>query len=149
MRIALWLHVLGAVVWVGGMFFAHFALRPAAQALPPPQRLALLQATLARFVRWAALAIVAILASGTWLIHAHGGMAAMNAGVHTMTALGIAMTAIYVMLVVGPLRRLSAAVAAGTWEVAGAAMAQVRRLVGINLVLGLATITIAFLVGQG
>ena len=44
------LHLLGVVVWVGGMFFAHMALRPAAtELLEPPQRLPLLQATLMRF----------------------------------------------------------------------------------------------------
>ena len=41
MRIALWLHLLATVVWVGGMFFAHVALRPAVAALPPPVRLPL------------------------------------------------------------------------------------------------------------
>ena len=36
------LHVLSIVVWVGGMVFAHFFLRPAAMELPPPQRVPLL-----------------------------------------------------------------------------------------------------------
>jgi len=36
------LHVLAAVVWVGGMFFAWMVLRPAAvSALQPPERLML------------------------------------------------------------------------------------------------------------
>ena len=55
MQVARWLHLLGVVVWVGGMFFAHMALRP---ALPrrsqPPQRLPLLAATLSRFIAWVA-----------------------------------------------------------------------------------------------
>ena len=33
------LHVLGAVLWVGGMFFALMVLRPSLAALSPPQRL--------------------------------------------------------------------------------------------------------------
>ena len=38
--ILLLLHLSGVIVWVGGMFFAHFCLRPvAALQLPPPQRL--------------------------------------------------------------------------------------------------------------
>ena len=68
MNFARWLHVLGVVVWVGGMFFAHMALRPAALALPPPQRLPLLAATLTRFVAWAGVAVVLILGSGAVLI---------------------------------------------------------------------------------
>lgn len=148
MQAARWLHVLGVVVWVGGMFFAHMALRPAAQALPPPQRLPLLAATLARFVAWAGLAILMVVGSGVALIGLAGGMAAVGASVHAMTAIGLAMTAIYAWLVARPLPQLRAAVAAARWEQAGAAMAGVRRLVAVNLVLGLATITIAIL-GRG
>ena len=36
------LHVLAIVLWIGGMFFAHFFLRPAAAALDPPVRLKLM-----------------------------------------------------------------------------------------------------------
>jgi len=40
LAIAITLHTLSAVIWVGGMFFAHFALRPAANhLLEPPLRL--------------------------------------------------------------------------------------------------------------
>ena len=35
-------HVLFAVLWVGGMAFAILALRPALAVLEPPQRLALI-----------------------------------------------------------------------------------------------------------
>ncbi|MCC7327286.1 MAG: CopD family protein [Burkholderiales bacterium] len=148
MHIARWLHILGVVVWVGGMFFAHMALRPSAQALPPPQRLPLLAATLARFVGWAGVAIAAILGSGAVMIVMMGGFAAVNASVHAMTGLGVLMMLIYGHLALGPLPRLRAAVAEGVWERAGAAMTQVRRLVAVNLVLGLVTLTIAVL-GRG
>jgi len=143
MQLARWLHLLGVVVWVGGMFFAHAALRPAAQALPPPQRLPLLSATLTRFVAWVAAAIVAILGSGVALIVMLGGMTAVGLSVHAMMALGLVMMVIYGYLVASPLRRLRAEVAAGVWERAGAAMGQVRRLVAVNLLLGLLTLTIA------
>lgn len=146
MHIARWLHLLGVVVWVGGMFFAHLALRPAAGALPPPQRLTLLAATLTRFVAWVALAILAILGSGGWLLHAEGGFGAAGPGVQAMTLLGLVMTAIYAYLVARPLPRLRAAVAAADWPAGGAAMATARRLVAVNLLLGLATITVAALV---
>jgi len=35
------LHILGAVVWVGGMFFALLVLRPGLSVLAPAQRLEL------------------------------------------------------------------------------------------------------------
>jgi uncharacterized membrane protein len=145
MQWARWLHLLGVVVWIGGMFFAHMALRPAAQALPPPQRLPLLAATLTRFVRWVGVAIVAILVSGIALIAMVGGMAQVGWWVHVMVAIGIVMMLLYAHLVAAPLKRLRAAVAAEEWERAGAAMGQARKLVAVNLVLGLVTITVAVL----
>ena len=36
------LHVSAAIVWLGGVSFMLFALRPAAMTLPPPQRLPLM-----------------------------------------------------------------------------------------------------------
>jgi uncharacterized membrane protein len=148
MNLARWLHVLGVVVWVGGMFFAHMALRPAALALPPPQRLPLLAATLARFVAWAGVAVVLVLGSGAVLIVSLGGFPAARWPVHAMTAFGIAMSAIYAYIAAFPLQRLRAGVAAADWPGAGAAMARVRQLVAVNLVLGLVTLTIALL-GRG
>ena len=145
MQIARWIHLLGVVVWIGGMFFAHMALRPAALTLPPPQRLPLLAATLTHFLGWVAVAIVGILVSGGALIVMLGGMRGVGPAVHTMTGLGVLMMLIYGHIVAGPFRRLRAAAAAADWAGAGAAMAQVRRWVGINLVLGLVTITVAVL----
>lgn len=145
MQIALWLHLVGVVVWVGGMFFAHMVLRPAVQTLAPPVRLPLLAGIVTRFFAWAALAIVAILASGFGLVAMHGGFAAVGPGVHTMAALGLVMSLVFLVIVAGPFRALRAGVAAGDWPRAGAAMGRVRLLVLVNLVLGLATLTVAVL----
>ena len=145
MQIARWLHLMGVVVWVGGMFFAHLALRPAALALAPPVRLPLLRATLARFLPWAGVAVLAILASGGYLVMAAGGFRAVGASVHAMTALGLVMTLVYGYLVAGPYRAMRAALAASGLEAAGAAMATIRRLIGLNLALGLVTLAVAVL----
>ena len=68
MSAALALHLLAVIVWVGGMFFAHKALRPAAAGLQqPPERLPLLKGVLDHFFRWVWVAIIAILASGYWI----------------------------------------------------------------------------------
>ncbi len=72
MRIALWLHILATVIWVGGMFFAHVALRPALAALAPPVRLPLVTAALATFFRWVAAAVVTMIVSGFMMIFAQG-----------------------------------------------------------------------------
>ena len=69
------LHALAAVIWVGGMFFAYMALRPvAAQLLEPPIRLELWSQTLAQFFPWVWLAVIALPATGYWIIFAvYGG----------------------------------------------------------------------------
>jgi uncharacterized membrane protein len=149
MRIALWLHVTGVVVWVGGMFFAELALRPAAAALPPPSRLPLVVATLSNFFRWAGLAVVVVLVSGAWMAVELGGYRAVGTGVRTMTTIGAIMALVYAYVVLVPYRELRAAVAAAKWEVAGATMFRIRRLVAMNLGFGLATIAIATLARGG
>ena len=145
MRIALWLHLLATVVWVGGMFFAHVALRPAAAALPPPVRLPLVSATLATFLMWVAAAVVIIITTGFMMIFARGGFGAVGGSVHVMTVLGLVMATIYGFIMAVPFPRVRANVAAGNLQAAGEALTQVRRLVGVNLILGLVTITVAVL----
>jgi uncharacterized membrane protein len=148
MRVALFLHLVAVVVWVGGMFFAHVALRPAVAALEPPQRLTLMAAALGRFLCWVAGAVVVILATGFGMLAATPAGAGVGTGVATMAVVGVAMVAIYVDLVLQPYRRLAAAVAAKAWPDAAAALAGVRRRVEINLGLGLVTIAAAVL-GRG
>ena len=43
-------HLLAVIVWVGGMAFVLFCLRPAARVLEPPVRIALMHAALRRFL---------------------------------------------------------------------------------------------------
>ena len=152
MSYSLWLlvHLLGVIVWVGGMFFAHVALRPAAvEVLQPPQRLPLLAATLGRFFKWVAWSIVLILVSGVaimMLFLANGGR--LGAHIHVMTTLGLIMMAIFGHIRFAGFKRLRAAVASEDWPAGGAAMAQIRQLVLVNLVLGVITTVVVF-VGRG
>lgn len=143
MRIAVLIHLLGVVVWVGGMFFAHVCLRPVAAAqLPPPQRLPLLAAVLGRFFAIVGVAIIAILVSG--LLRFGGlGSAVTPWRWQAMAGIGSVMMLIYLLIVLRYYPRLTAAVAAQTWPVGGAAMDAIRKLVLINLVLGVVTIAIA------
>jgi uncharacterized membrane protein len=66
--LALLLHSLAAVIWVGGMFFAYMALRPAASALEPPVRLPLMRSALGRFFPWVLASIVTLLVTGYGMI---------------------------------------------------------------------------------
>src|SRR5271163_4944848 len=119
MAIAVALHVIAAIVWVGGMFFAHQCLRPALDALAPPRRLPIMAGALRRFFVWVWLAVAVLLVTGFGQIVALGGMAAFGPHVHAMMALGIVMMLLFAHLYFAPNRRLQAAVTAGDWPVAG------------------------------
>ena len=144
MPIAVALHVLSAVIWVGGMFFAYMALRPvAATLLEPPLRLPLWSATFARFFPWVWGAVVLLLVTGYWMILGpFGGFAKVGVYVHIMQTLGIAMILIFLHIYFAPYPRLQRAVAAADYALAGRQLGQIRRLIGINLVLGLITIIV-------
>ena len=144
MAIAIILHLLPAVIWVGGMFFAYMALRPvAASQLEPPARLSLWVGVFRKFFPWVFVAIALILGSGFWMVYAvFGGLAATGLYVHVMLALGILMMLIFLHVYFAPFRRLQRAVGEEDWPAGGKQLAQIRMMVGINLLLGLATIAI-------
>lgn len=144
MASAVLLHVIASVIWVGGMFFAYLVLRPvAADQLEPPQRLPLWAGVFGRFFPWVWTSIVVILATGFWIIFAvYGGMANVGMHVHIMLALGILMMLIFLHVFFAPYGRLKRAVTAQDWQAGGKALAQIRLLVGINTLLGIATIAI-------
>jgi uncharacterized membrane protein len=138
------LHVLGVIVWVGGMFLMHVAVRPAAvELLQPPQRLLLLGAVLRRFFFWVSIAIVAVLASGIAMILGGGGFRNAHLSVHVMLVVGLAMMAIFLHIRLAPFRRLQAALVSSDWPLAAQRLDQVRQLVTTNLVLGIITIAVA------
>ena len=138
------LHVLGVVVWVGGMFLMHVAVRPAAvELLQPPQRLPLIASVLGRFFFWVGVSIVAVLLSGIGMILEGGGFRNAHLSVHLMFAIGLAMMAIFLHIRLAPFKRLQAAVVASDWPLAAQRLDQVRQLVTTNLVLGIVTIAVA------
>ncbi len=140
---ALIVHTLAAVVWVGGMFFAHQALRPAAAALDPPLRLPLWSRVFDRFFAWVIAAIVLLLLSGYALVFAvYGGFQGLPIYVNLMQAIGIVMMLLFLHLYFAPWRRLRAAVARQDWAEGGRQLGQVRTIVTINLVLGLIVVAI-------
>ncbi|MDR7151784.1 putative membrane protein [Hydrogenophaga palleronii] len=144
------LHILSIVVWIGGMVFAHFFLRPAAMQLEPPQRVRLMHATLQRFFSAVSGVVVLVLVSGLWMM---GRVAkeTVQAGLGfnmplnwtLMTVLGLVMMAIFGHIRFALFKRLSKAVASTDWPAGGAALASIRTWVGINLAIGVVVIAIA------
>lgn len=140
----LFLHLLAAAFWVGGMAVMHFAVRPSAVAtLEPPLRLPFMAATLARFFVGVSSAIGVLLASGLLLVWQAGGFARVHWSVHAMFAVGLAMMALFLHLRFAPFPRLVRAVAAREWPVAAANLNLIRKLVGVNLMLGVAVFALA------
>jgi len=143
------LHVLSIVVWVGGMVFAHFFLRPAAQALEPPVRVRLMHGVLQRFLAAVAASVVVVLTTGLAMVGvvsvASDGAFKMPPDWHFMIAVGLVMMAIFGHIYFALLSRLDAAVAAGDWPAGGQALARIRTWVGVNLLLGTAIIAAVLL----
>lgn len=146
------LHILAIVVWVGGMVFVHFFLRPAAMQLPPPQRVPLIHSVLQRFFAAVLMSIGVVLVSGLWMI---GRVAkeTVQAGLPfnmpldwtIMAALGIVMMAIFGHVRFALFRRLSRAVAQQDWMAGGVALASIRHWMTANLVIGVAIIVLTLL----
>ncbi|MCK7549408.1 CopD family protein [Marinobacter koreensis] len=144
MSLAIALHVLSAVIWVGGMFYAYMAMRPAVvEVIDASQRGVLWCHTLSRFFKWVWLAIVLLLATGYWMIfNVFGGMAGAGWHIHAMQGLGIVMMLLFFHVYFAPFNRLKKAVANQDPQEGGRQVAQIRKLVAVNLVLGLIVVVI-------
>jgi uncharacterized membrane protein len=140
MILGLTLHILGAVVWVGGMFLAYMVLRPVTGTLEPPARLSLWRGVFERFFPWVWASIVALLLSGYGMLFlALGGFAGAGVHVHIMNLTGLVMMALFLHLYFAPWRRMQRALDAGDNAAAAQQLGQIRLIVAINLGLGLIT----------
>ena len=143
--VLLLLHLLSAMAWVGGMFFAHFCLRPAAvQTLAPPQRLPLMAAALGRFLAAMAVAVPLVLLTGLAML-VQTGMAHAPWGWHAMLGIGLVMAGVYAFSHARLLPRLRQQVAASAWPLAAQTLDRIRRLVMLNLALGVLAAAVALL----
>lgn len=141
--IAMALHALGAVIWVGGMFFAYMILRPSLGALEPPQRLGLWANVFDRFFFWVWIIVLVLPATGyLQLFGVYGGFRESGVHIHIMHLLGFVMIGLFVFLYARPYRAFRTAVAASKWPVAAGHLGSIRKIVGVNLLLGLVTVAI-------
>ena len=143
MAVALFLHVVSDVIWIGGMFLAYMAVRPAVvEVLEPPLRLKLWAGIFRRFFPWVWGSVVLLLGTGFVML---GMLARVPHYVIAMTVIGIVMSVIFVYIYFVPFGELKRAVGAEDWKSGGAALGTIRMLVGTNLVLGLINIGVAML----
>ena len=144
-------HVLAVLVWVGGMAFAHFFLRPSLAVLEPPQRVRLMHAVLGRFFAAVLVAIALILVSGVWIIGRlakltvqSGASFSMPLDWTVMTGVGLLMVAIFGHIRFVLYSRLDRSVQAADWPAGGVALAAIRQWVAVNLALGLVALVLIY-----
>ena len=142
-------HLLAIIVWVGGMVFAHFFLRPALAQFEPPVRLRLMHAVLGRFFAAVLVAAGLTLATGGWMIARVVRQVVQSGTAFTMPIEWIVMAALggLMVLIFGHIRfvlykRLARAVTSADWPTGATVLASLRTWVTVNLALGVFVIVI-------
>lgn len=141
MILALALHVLAALVWVGGFFFILVILRPASIRIEPPQRFRLFAKVFLWYFPWVWGAIAVLLLTGYWMLFA----GAVEGGFHLvlMQVLGIAMMLIFGHLYAAPYKRFREAVAEENWAKTNYQANRMRRAIRWSLTLGVVIFVVA------
>ena len=144
--LAITLHVLAAIVWVGGMFFAYLAARPVLAELDTPLRAKLWVGIFRRFFPWVWASVASLLVTGFYMVFANfGGFAGAPIFVHVMMGLGILMMLIFGHVFFAPYKRLKRAVGENDEALAMKSMRTIRILIALNLSLGLIVVAVAML----
>ena len=137
-------HVLFAVIWVGGMVFAYSFQRPAAGHLEPPERVRLWRQTFRGFFPWVWGAVILLPVTGYAMVFSRWeGMGQAPLYVHIMNGLGILMILLFLHLFFAPYGKLTRAVQVEDWEEGARQLDRIRRTVAINMVVGLVVIAAA------
>jgi uncharacterized membrane protein len=142
--IAMALHTLAAVVWVGGMFFAHLILRPVMAERSAPERLAVWREVFPRFFFWVWVSIIVLLVTGysTLLLGFKAGFTGGPGHVDIMQLIGLTMIALYFQLFFGPWQGFKRAFAALDYPKAAEYQVRIRHIVTVNLILGMISIVV-------
>ena len=147
-------HVLATIVWIGGMVFAHFFLRPAVMNLEVPDRVRLMHEVLRRFFNAVSIAVLVTLVTGLWMIGRiakqtvqSGAGFSMPLSWTLMAGFGILMMLIFAHIRFALLKRLSLAAQSMDWDAGAAALASIRTWVSVNLGLGVLIVALVTLLG--
>ena len=138
------LHLIAGIVWIGGMTFMLFALRPAALASLEAQPRAILMGLVwKRFYAWVLVAIVVLFTTGTHLYTATfratklaTGQGSVPLGWNVMLVLGVTMMLIFGHIYFAGFKKYRRGVAAGEWSVAAKAAGLIHTMTLINFTLG-------------
>lgn len=137
------LHALGAIIWVGGMFFAYLVLRPSLGHLEGPERLKIWAGVFPKFFSWVWVSALTLLITGYWQIFFDfGGVIGLALHIKLMMGFGILMIFIFFYLFFGPYEQFKKAIADQDWPQAAERLNSIRKIVLINLKLGIITAAI-------
>ncbi len=133
-------HALSAIIWIGGMFFAYVVLAPSLSMLSPQDRIHAWSEIFPRFFQWVWIAVLALPATGYARVFINfGGFSSVGIHIHIMQFLGLIMIALFFFLYFVPYKAFFRAVDAQDWAAAAKCLGTIRRIIGVNLVLGLIT----------
>jgi uncharacterized membrane protein len=138
------LHLFAAALWIGGMFFSLFILRPVClRALEGPARLMLMIGVMSRFFGTVWLLVPLLLLSGFGMLNGMNASAgAIGWHVILMLVIGLTMAAIFIYAFFIPFRRARQAYDIKDGATTGKQLEIIRKLVitnfGLSLILVLA-----------
>ena len=132
------------LTWIEeGMFAIYACLRPALVTIEPAPRLRLMRATLGNFFLWVWIALLLLLVTGYGMVFVtFGGFATLPLYVDLMQAIGWVMIALFLWLFHRPWLAFKREVDSENWPNAAASLDRIRRIISINLPLGLAVVMI-------
>ena len=140
---AIILHLLAINIWIGGTFFTVMILPRALVSLETLAQYHLLARILRHFFSWVWLAILLVIASGTWMVmNVFGNLQNMPSYVFGMIALALTMMAVFVLMFFGPYRHYRVALQAQDLAECRRRVGQVRLLSKINMFLGIGVLIV-------
>lgn len=146
------IHLLSVIVWIGGMTFAHFFLRPAVATLEAPERVRLMHAVLGRFFSTLLVAGGLAVGSGLWMMGRiakqtvqAGGTLNLPLEWIVMAVLGVAMLAVFGYTRFALYTRLTRAMTAADWPTGDAALTSIRSWLMVTLAIGVVIVVVTLL----
>ena len=142
------LHLIAGIVWMGGMTFMLFALRPAAlDTLEAQPRAVLMGQVWKRFYALVLVAVVVLFATGTHLYtqtfratRLATGVGGVPVGWNVMLVLGVIMMLIFGHIYFAGFKKYKRALASSQWPVAAKAAGLMHTMTLVNFTLGWAAI---------
>jgi len=132
------LHLIAAIIWVGGIFLVYKIFRPVALEQAPPIRLKLFYGIFERFFRWVWWLILVLLVTGylDWFVR-FGGFDYAPLYMHLMHWIGWLMVGLFALLYFIYYRQFQSFIMSESYPEAGKVLnTKMRPIIVINLMLG-------------